>query len=208
MKKKIIILIMAAGMVLSACSGKEKKEYGNASAIGSGTISTSDDSFEINLKNIFAGKGMDIDYLGDVKIEDGCDVTVDSSAVNIYEPGDYSIIYTVTKGNRTESETVTLTVRDNGESVTDAKPEDFKSGEVITDSDVTYPVQDAQTAKIELMSGKVAHIKCTTERYIVRTRTDSYNIVKNKEKYNVKKLIVVFNTGEEQVLETIQKKID
>lgn len=199
---------MAAGMILSACSGKEKKEYANTSAIGSGTISTSDDSFEINLKNIFAGKGMDIDYLGDVKIEDGCDVTVDSSAVDIYEPGDYSIIYTVTKGNRTESETVTLTVRDNGESVTDAKPEDFKSGEVITDSDVTYPVQDAQTAKIELMSGKVAYIKCTTERYIVRTRTDSYNIVKNKKKYNVKKLIVVFNTGEEQVLETIQKKID
>lgn len=200
--------MMAAGVLLSACSGKEKKEYGNVSAVGSGTISTSDGNFEINLMNIFAGKGTVVDYLGDVKIEDGCDVTVDSSAVNIFEPGDYSIVYTVTDGKITESETVTLTVRDNGESVTDAEAEDFKSGEVITDSDVTYPVQKAQTAKIELLSGKIAQIKCTTERYIVSTRTDSYNVVKNKKKYNVKKLIVVFNTGEEQVLETIQKKID
>lgn len=208
MKKKIMILMMAAGVLLSACSSKEKKEYGNASAVGSGTISLSDGNFEINLMNIFAGKGMAVDYLGDVKIEDGCDVTVDSSAVNIFEPGDYSIVYTVTDGKVTESETVTLTVRDDGESVTDAEAEDFKGGEVITDADVTYPVQKAQTAKIELMSGKVVQIKCTTERYIVSTRTDSYNIEKNKKKYNVKKLIVVFNTGEEQVLETIQKKID
>lgn len=208
MKKKIVILMSAACIVLSACSGKEKKEYGNEAAVGSGTIIAHDDDFEIRLKNIFAGRGADIDYLGDVEVEDGCDVSVDSSAVNILEPGEYSVIYTVTKGGKTESETVAITIRDEGETVTDAKPEDFKGDEVITGADVTYPVQKAQTARIVLLSGKVAEIECTTGRYIVSTRTDTYDKVKGKKKYNVRKLVVVFNTGEEQVLETIQKKID
>lgn len=197
-------MILFICIVLTSCSGKEKKEYSDIQAVGCGKIATVDNGFEITLQNIFSGKGQEIDYLGNIEIASGCEVNVDSSSVNLYEPGDYRVIYTVTKGNQTASETITLTIKDDGkeETTTEADAETFKSEEVQTDSNVTYPVQKAQTAEIELMSGKVVKIPCTTQRYIVSTQTDSSVVVKKKQKYTVKKLIVVFNTGEEQVLET------
>lgn len=209
MKKLFIISALAVCLILTSCSGREKKEYGNEPAAGKGSVKVNPDGgFDINLMNIFTGTGASVDYLKNVKVDDGCDVNVDSSAVDSSVPGDYIVIYTVTDGKNTESEEITVTIRDSGESVTEAEAETIKSGEVIGGENVKYPEQGAQTAKIELLSGKTAEIKCTTKRYIVSTRTDSSDIVKGKKRYNQKKLVVVFNTGEEQVLETIQKKID
>lgn len=71
-------------------------------------------------------------------------------------------------------------------------------------------VQNAKldNAVIELLSGDVVTISCTTKKYIVATRTDESVVNKNGSNYAMSKLVVVFNTGEERTLETIEKKID
>lgn len=63
-------------------------------------------------------------------------------------------------------------------------------------------------AVIELLSGDVVTISCTTKKYIVATRTDESIVKKNGHNYSVSKLVVVFNTGAERTIETIEKKID
>ena len=57
------------------------------------------------------------------------------------------------------------------------------------------------------MSGKTGTIKNTTANYIVSTRTDVSTIEKNGGKYRVSKLIIRFNTGVEQILETMEERI-
>ena len=52
------------------------------------------------------------------------------------------------------------------------------------------------------------NISCSTNKYIISTRTDESTVQKNGHNYKVTKLIVLFNTGAEQTLETVEKKID
>lgn len=80
--------------------------------------------------------------------------------------------------------------------------------ELITDGSKNYGVSKIPNATIELLSGDVVTISCSTNKYIVSTRTDESTIQKNGHNYKVTKLIVLFNTGAEQTLETIEKKID
>ena len=61
---------------------------------------------------------------------------------------------------------------------------------------------------IELLSGSVVKIKCTSSKYIVSTRTDVSTTTKDGVNYNVYKLVVTYNTGAEQVLETYEEKIN
>lgn len=61
---------------------------------------------------------------------------------------------------------------------------------------------------IELLSGSVVKIKCTSSKYIVSTRTDVSATEKNGVNYKVYKLVVTYNTGAEQVLETYEEKIN
>lgn len=61
---------------------------------------------------------------------------------------------------------------------------------------------------IELLSGSVVKIKCTSSKYIVSTHTELSNAEKNGVNYNVYKLVVTYNTGAQQVLETYEEKIN
>lgn len=61
---------------------------------------------------------------------------------------------------------------------------------------------------IELLSGSVVKIKCTSSKYIVSTHTERSTATKNDVNYNVYKLIVTYNTGAQQVLETYEEKIN
>lgn len=80
---------------------------------------------------------------------------------------------------------------------------------LITDSNApTYTSKSIQNAVIELLSGDVVTIGCSTNKYIIATRTDETMVEKNGHKYQVSKLVIVFNTGDERTLETIEKKID
>ena len=73
---------------------------------------------------------------------------------------------------------------------------------------ITYEKKDIPNAVIELLSGDVVTISCSTNKYIVSTRTEETQTQKNGKNYKVTKLIVKFNTGNEQTLETIEKRID
>ena len=61
---------------------------------------------------------------------------------------------------------------------------------------------------IELLSGSVVKIKCTSSKYIVSTHTELSTAEKNGVNYNVYKLVVTYNTGAQQVLETYEEKIN
>lgn len=88
------------------------------------------------------------------------------------------------------------------------EPETTKR-ELITDPDnQVWQDSDIPNAVIELLSGDVVTISCSTSKYIVATRTDVSEIERNGHHYSVSKLVIIFNTGAEQVLETIEKKID
>ncbi len=63
-------------------------------------------------------------------------------------------------------------------------------------------------SSIELLSGKTVKIKVTTAKYIVSTHTDISYTTKNGTRYKVSKLIVTYNTGSTQVLETAEEKVD
>lgn len=73
---------------------------------------------------------------------------------------------------------------------------------------ITYENKNIPNAVIELLSGDVVTISCSTNKYIVSTRTEETQTQKNGHNYKVTKLIVTFNTGREQTLETIEKRID
>lgn len=74
-------------------------------------------------------------------------------------------------------------------------------------NNITTKIKNIGYMNIELLSGSVVKIKCTTSKYIVSTRTDVSTVTKNGTKYRVSKLIVTFNTGAEQVLETNEEKL-
>lgn len=61
---------------------------------------------------------------------------------------------------------------------------------------------------IELLSGKYVKLKCTSAKYIVSTRTDESEVVKNDKTYHVSKLVITYNTGLEQVLETVETAVN
>ncbi len=79
--------------------------------------------------------------------------------------------------------------------------------QMITGTNVVSMVQkDLGYMNIELLNGNYIQIKCTTSRYIASTRTDTTVVTRNGIDYQVSKLIITYNTGEERVLETSEVK--
>lgn len=80
--------------------------------------------------------------------------------------------------------------------------------EIITSSQsATKKPSTIGYTNIELLSGKYVKLKCTSAKYIVLTRTDESDAEKNGKTYHVSKLIITYNTGDEQVLETVEKAV-
>lgn len=99
--------------------------------------------------------------------------------------------------------------QNTGGSEAPAKQETTTKKELITDSsNIGWKDSNIPNAVIELLSGDVITISCSTSKYIVATRTDVSKIKRNGHQYSVNKLVIIFNNGAEQVLETIEKKID
>ena len=81
--------------------------------------------------------------------------------------------------------------------------------ELITGKNNTvYKTKNIENAVIELLSGDVVTVSCTTNKYITETRTDVSTVKRGGHTYEVSKLVIVFNTGAERTLETVEKKID
>lgn len=60
---------------------------------------------------------------------------------------------------------------------------------------------------IELLSGKTITIRNTTAKYIVSTKTDVSTTTRNGKTYRVSSLIITYNTGATQILETVEERI-
>ena len=119
---------------------------------------------------------------------------------------------TTTKKNPTTSDRETTknnqtTSKDN-QSTTNSSKETTSRKQLITGSGkVTTKYKELGYYSIELLSGKLIKIKCTTTKYIVSTHTTVTYTEKKGNKYKVSKLVVTYSTGDTQVLETVEEKV-
>ena len=283
------IICVAGALVLvigsmTACGKKKKISYGDTEGVVTGSLDINDSGVKFNLDNVIAPAGSDIDYTSGIKTSgETDDYSLEVNAVNVRndKPGTYTANYTVKSGGSTYTDSIKVTISDNGKNAQEAENHgnsdsengqagnsaanagDINSGsnsgnngagsvntsnngntsnnngntsnnngnsnsgnnsnsesnggsqtkptapkELITDGSKTYRVSKIPNATIELLSGDVVTISCSTNKYIVSTRTDESTVQKNGHNYKVTKLIVLFNTGVEQTLETVEKKID
>ena len=301
MRKKYLcltlIVCLAGTICIVGCGKKKKITYGDTPGVATGIIDLSGEDAKIDVENIIAPVGSDIDYTAGVEVvgdeDDDYSVKVNATNVKNDTPGTYNVGYTVTSNGKTQTSNIKVTITEDesvkkesisqnvvssnkGETVvidncdssnsnvggssnnnsngsntnnnsqnnnsdnnlnndetttipnsenettknntstqkpskeeTTTKQETTTEKVLITGSNkATIKKQNLENAVIELLSGDVVTISCSTKKYIVATRTDESVVIKNGHNYSVAKLVVVFNTGEERTLETIEKKID
>ena len=115
---------------------------------------------------------------------------------------------TTTKNNGTTTSAEKNTTTSAEKNTTTVSKETTTRKQLITSSGkITTKFQELGFYSIELLSGKVIKIKCTTSKFIVSTHTDISYITKNGNRYKVSKLVVTYSTGDTQVLETVEEKV-
>ena len=222
--RKIFIICLIFGLIIVFTGCKEKIEYGSLEGKATGTIDFSEEVPEVELDNIKAEIGEEIDYTSEIEVIGSDDlsnyqISVNTTGVNTEEEGTYTATYTITYDDQTYTKQIKVSIEGDSE----------KSNETTTQAQTTKQVQEttnssketnAQTstvtttksagvpvAEIELLSGEIVSINCTVDKYIISTRTDISTITRDGVTYQVEKLIITYNTGAEQVLETVEKKI-
>ena len=78
---------------------------------------------------------------------------------------------------------------------------------ITTAGNKTTELKNIGNYTIELLSCKNITIKNTTDKYIVSTRTDVTTVEEGTKVYRISKLIITYNTGFEQILETVKERI-
>lgn len=230
MKSKKIFLaavLLIAGLFITACGDDIK--YGSIQGKATGSIDFTSEVPEVLIDNIQVEMGEEIDYTSEIEVAgaDGLSnyqVSVNASQVNTEEPGTYIATYTITYDNNTYTKQVTVSVKDNSQNsnstttqqttqqtttrpATSTNTTTTSAAQNQTTTATTTQAIGVPTAKIQLLSGEVVSINLTNSKYIVSTRTDVSEVTRNGIKYSVEKLIITYNTGTEQILETIEKKI-
>lgn len=120
MKKIILCVLMcvATFMLMScSCAKKEEIKYSAVEAKAEGNVTLDSKEPKINISNIKAKKGADIDYLSGVVVEnedeyDDFKIWVDASAVDIDEPGDYKAKYTFEYDGKSFKYEIIVTILD------------------------------------------------------------------------------------------------
>ncbi len=113
-----------------------------------------------------------------------------------------------TSNNSSSTTKPTTTTSNNSANTTKPTDDSTTTREIITTTgNETTEQKNIGNYTIELLSGKTITIKNTTKRYIVSTRTDVEIIEENGYTYRVSKLIITYNTGFGQILETIKDRI-
>ncbi len=118
--RKLNICVLIAGVTILSfgCSKKEPSyNFGAVDAQGSGTIDFSEDEVSMELSDIKAEVGEDIDYMAGVNILNDDKVNdlkmwVDTSAVDIDTPGTYDVKYTVNYGGKAHETVVKVQVNE------------------------------------------------------------------------------------------------
>lgn len=173
--------------------------YDKGENTGNNIITIRDGIIDIKCSDKLVKTGDTPDLLSDIRLDTDKDyeIQVDSSALNVYETGIYNVVYTVTAGGKKESAVRKVNVRTAG--VDDKKN---------TEENVTGTSEEIESAGIELSGGGTACIKCTKDRYIVKTDTVSFDAERDGSKVHRSNLVVYFNDGDSMVLESIEKNID
>lgn len=120
-----------------------------------------------------------------------------------------------TGGNSGNSTTTAATTKNNSTTRQNTTTKNSSSSQsqtttrqiVTTSGNKTTENKNIGNYTIELLSGKTITIRNTTSKYIVSTRTDVSTVTKNGKNYRVSTLIIKFNTGSEQILETVEERI-
>lgn len=233
-----VTVLLMTGVIFTGCGDNIK--YGSIEGKATGTIDFTEEVPDVEIDNIIAEIGEEIDYTGELELigtEDlsNYQVSVNTTDVKTDEPGTYTATYTITYDDKTFTKQVTVTVKGDAQSTTATTPQQTTqqttqqatqqaTQQTTTSSNTTTtaPTSGSQTqtssvstsqsqgvpvAEIELLSGEVVSITCTNSKYIISTRTDVSEVTRNGIKYSVEKLIITYNTGTEQILETIERKI-
>lgn len=114
----------------------------------------------------------------------------------------------ITTSNNTNISTTEPTATTSNNSGSQTPDSTSTTREIITTSgNRTTESKNIGNYTIELLSGKTITIKNTTNRYIVSTRTDVEIVEENGYTYRISKLIITYNTGLGQILETIKDRV-
>lgn len=232
------MIMVVGVTLLTSCGKKKKITYGDIPGTVTGSIDFSNKDPKLDIDNVISPVGSDIDYTSNLASkgkDSDYSLEVNSSNVKINKPGTYNVEYKVKSNGKTYTDTVKVTITDDedvtipqgnnsdnviSESQGDNVPVDNGDGGGASsdqngdrhlnpgDSANSYKDVSIPNAIIELLNGDAVTISCSTDHYIVATRTDTSTINKNGHNYEVSKLVVVFNTGKEQTLDTLEKKID
>ena len=132
-----LVLIIAAIMsfFIAGC-GKKNVPADNKQIInnaGSGKIDLSGKEPDIQLSDITAVIGTNIDYTSDIKVKDeekypDLEVWVNASGVDIYEPGSYKAVYTFFWGDNEVSKTITVNIIEDN-STNENKTDEISAGD-------------------------------------------------------------------------------
>lgn len=182
---------------------------------------------DIDYTSNLASKGAGPDY----------SLEVNASNVRTNKPGTYNVEYKVKSNGKTYTDNVKVTITDDEDVTIPQNNNSANNGSESQGNNVpvnnggnggasqnngenenkhldpgdsanSYKNTSIPNAVIELLNGDVVTISCSTDNYIVATRTDTSTVNKNGSNYKILKLVVVFNTGKEQTLDTLEKKID
>lgn len=152
----------------------------------------------------------DSTYTDNIKVTITDDENVTVGAINqdqiiSSEPGVPNEIIPGNSGGSQTGETGEQPGQSGGQEPGDQPEQGTTKRELITNPDnQLWQDSDIPNAVIELLSGDVVTISCSTSKYIVSTQTIKEDIKRNGRLYEVKKLVVKFNTGATQVLETVE----
>lgn len=134
--------------------------------------------------------------------------------VNTTVPGQTSADNPVNPSDVNNSSEITTTQNTGDNQTTSASNEPQQPDAPTTTRQIVTTSGDSSTENknignytIELLSGKTITIKNTTSNYIVSTRTDVTTTTRNDKTYRVSTLVITYNTGVEQILETLEERI-
>ncbi len=222
--KKILVFALCLTLLLavSACGKKDKENYnfGDIKGKATGTVEMTESGLYVEIDDILADVGDEVDFTSGIKFKGVSDdayvqIYADTSEVDIWEPGVYEVDYSISYDELTVNRIAHVKVEEPSTSGGSSKSSTSKGGNNSSSNNQGYEDEttgivekDIDSAKIDLLSGGVATVKQTNLRFIEETYTENSNIERNGRNYLVSKLIVKFNTGELQVLETIEHPVD
>ncbi len=145
--------------------------------------------------NIEIEAGQPIDYIANLKIDgagetDVTEINVNTSTVRPQVPGLYKAVYTVTFRGYPVTKTIVVNV---------SAPKDSTVPTL-----AATPIGDSVgNMAVELSSGEICQIPCTTEHFIIETKSvDTFSKV-NGDTYRTSVLRATFSDGEVIDLETV-----